>query len=595
VLYLLKIEIIIRMKVSLITPILFIALVLSSCYNQREEFSYSTFEEKIDPEVKNQIEWKATGRGLHLSFGSKDIKYRKGKVPMLAVVKDKEINAWKGERVSFQAVLWSAFNVKQVECQWSDLISANGDTMNIDAIQTRFVRYVMSDAGFVNDESDSMEWRDSCLIPDLLDQLPAMDMAAQTVRPLWITINVPPNVSSGIYTTSLKVYSKQNPPQELRLKLNVSDNTLPKTEDWRFQTNLAISPIEIARWHKVTPWSKEHFQELNPYVDLLKQAGQKNIDATIFSEQANEKEQSLIAWSKAEDGRFIADFTNFDKWINYLMSKGIDSQIDCYAYAPLKSNFLVFNDRRSGQIVEKELDIYADKQMLIDCYKIIISHLRQKEWFDKSVFAFGNGAAEEVEFLKELINSIDDDVKLELIAHDWTSGLLKDVYAVNIPSQFSSLKDWFRLRHQQGLETSYLLDASNTYPNTYLHSPSAESAWLGWYAAAQGIDGLHIDNFNNWSANVLTDARMDLKSSGSNYLVYPDARSSIRFERIVEGIQDYEKVLILREKELSAEANGRLEQIDEVLSDFVIDRIPRENASLMVKNGQQLIVELSAN
>ncbi|HEY5368179.1 MAG TPA: DUF4091 domain-containing protein [Hanamia sp.] len=34
--------------------------------------------------------------------------------------------------------------------------------------------------------------------------------------------------------------------------------------------------------------------------------------------------------------------------------------------------------------------------------------------------------------------------------------------------------------------------------------------------------------------------------SGDTYFVYPGGRSSIRFERLREGIQDYEKFKILR-------------------------------------------------
>jgi hypothetical protein len=65
----------------------------------------------------------------------------------------------------------------------------------------------MSDAGFVNEESDEMAWRDSCLIPDMLDELPCIDMEAQSVRPLWVTIKVPNDVNPGSYNASLKVYS----------------------------------------------------------------------------------------------------------------------------------------------------------------------------------------------------------------------------------------------------------------------------------------------------------------------------------------------------------------------------------------------------
>jgi HKD family nuclease len=53
--------------------------------------------------------------------------------------------------------------------------------------------------------------------------------------------------------------------------------------------------------------------------------------------------------------------------------------------------------------------------------------------------------------------------------------------------------------------------------------------------------------------------------------VYPDARSSIRFERLVEGIQDVEKIRILRKKytgENTPESLKKLSQLEEAIAGF---------------------------
>jgi HKD family nuclease len=54
-------------------------------------------------------------------------------------------------------------------------------------------------------------------------------------------------------------------------------------------------------------------------------------------------------------------------------------------------------------------------------------------------------------------------------------------------------------------------------------------------------------------------------------MVYPDARSSIRFERLVEGIQDAEKIRVLREKyngEGTPEALAKLAELEEAIVGF---------------------------
>ena len=193
-----------------------------------------------------------------------------------------------------------------------------------------------------------------------------------------------------------------------------------------------------------------------------------------------------------------------------------------------------------------------------------------------------------------MIKAVNPHYKLELVADQWSSGLMDDVFVADVASQYSNLKEWFKMRHRRGQETSYHITADNEYPNLYLHSHSAEAVWFGWYAASQGIDGIHLMNFNNWDGDVLFDGRRAEYSSGSSHLIYPDARSSVRYERLIEGIQDFEKIRILREQSFAGgNEKNKVELIDEILSDFVIERLPRQSAGRMVHNGQELLNRLS--
>ena len=52
--------------------------------------------------------------------------------------------------------------------------------------------------------------------------------------------------------------------------------------------------------------------------------------------------------------------------------------------------------------------------------------------------------------------------------------------------------------------------------------------------------------YNSWPADPQVDSRYGTWSSGDTYLVYPHARSSVRFERMIDGIEAAEKVRALR-------------------------------------------------
>lgn len=80
----------------------------------------------------------------------------------------------------------------------------------------------------------------------------------------------------------------------------------------------------------------------------------------------------------------------------------------------------------------------------------------------------------------------------------------------------------------------------------FTFSDPAEAVYAGWYTAACGYDGFLRWAYNSWVEEPLTDSRFRTFPAGDTYIVYPGARSSVRFERLVEGIQDAEKISILK-------------------------------------------------
>ena len=95
--------------------------------------------------------------------------------------------------------------------------------------------------------------------------------------------------------------------------------------------------------------------------------------------------------------------------------------------------------------------------------------------------------------------------------------------------------------------------------------------YAAWHAAALDLDGFLRWSSNSWVENPLTDSRFRTWPAGDTYIVYPDARSSIRFERLIEGIQDVEKIRVLRKKynaESTPEAQAKLAELDDAISYF---------------------------
>ena len=144
-------------------------------------------------------------------------------------------------------------------------------------------------------------------------------------------------------------------------------------------------------------------------------------------------------------------------------------------------------------------------------------------------------------------------------------------------------------RREKGLNSTFYICCSDEFPNQFTFSEPAEAAFLGWYALASGFDGLLRWSYNSWVENPLQDSRFRAWPAGDTYLVYPQNRSSIRFERTLEGIQDYTKVMIIK-KLLHAKGNmEEIKRLDEAIQRLnnpsrTIDWNAKLNAAKMLLN-----------
>ena len=130
-----------------------------------------------------------------------------------------------------------------------------------------------------------------------------------------------------------------------------------------------------------------------------------------------------------------------------------------------------------------------------------------------------------------------------------------------------------------------------------MFSPPVEGRWLGWYAYAHHYDGFLRWAYDSWPADPLRDARYVSWPAGDCFLVYPGGNSSIRFEKLREGIVDYEK--ISRIKELSAKSTNK--EVKELINtleahlqtlnsekDFNEEKLKQD-----IETGKKLVDELS--
>jgi hypothetical protein len=148
------------------------------------------------------------------------------------------------------------------------------------------------------------------------------------------------------------------------------------------------------------------------------------------------------------------------------------------------------------------------------------------------------------------------------------------------------------IRKQKGYTSTHYVCCSDGFPNVFTFSPPAEGVFIGWYSIAANFDGFLRWAYNSWVENPLQDSRFRTWPAGDTYIVYPDNRSSIRFETLREGIQDAEKIRILREDFIERKMLDELGYLNDIVNQFNITEKP-EDMEIMLKAAKNALNSLA--
>ena len=525
------------------------------------------------PQSSFRLDWAATGSHCVIGGG-----------PSLEFQK-KAFNhvAWRGEKVFAQAVVSSEEELKDVRLSVSDL--RNGKSLiGAENIRLQFVSYVVSDLldttkyGQCGSREDKSKWGE-VLVADVLDINDSMTVPAGRKQPVWMTVSVPSDARPGKYSGKLTVTSSNAKARSLNVELTVADHVLPPARDWAFHLDLWQNPYSVARYENVPLWSEAHFEAMRPVMKMLADAGQKSVTATIMNRPWNGQTEdafgSMVTKIRRVDGTWLYDYTIFDHWVEFMFSIGIDRQINCYSMIPWALEFDYYDQATSSNTTiqatpgSPEYNEYWGS-FIADFAR----HLKSKGWFEKTMIAMDERPLESMQAVLSLIRKIEPDFKISL-AGSYHEPVIYDI--VDFSETFSGKKEFPESvkakRKELGLTTTFYTCCAEAHPNLFVISDPDEAVWLGWFAQAENYDGYLRWAYNSWTADPLTDARFRTWPAGDCFVVYPGGRASIHFAKLTEGIQDFEKVRILRAQWQKEGNEVKLAQLTEILNSFSSEKI----------------------
>ena len=510
------------------------------------KFPIETYQELPDPSSPSDKDWAAV-TNPQISWGTIDTRYAKHRLPQLKKQQLTTLKGWRGERINAQAVVWTGTEVKDLNFSFTDFKDKKGNSLSDEAFKAGFIRYVMTDE--LNKDGRALLIKDGSRLL-----------------------------------------------QQLNLEILVSSRELPAPSEWAYHLDLWQSPFAVARYYQVPLWSQEHLDAMRPLMKMLADAGQKIITATLthkpWNGQTEDYFETMVTWMKRADGTWAFDYTVFDRWVEFMMSVGIDQQINCYSMVPWELSFQYFDQATNSlKFVKTAPGEPAYEEMWVAMLTSFSKHLREKGWFDICAIAMDERPMDVMQKTLKVIRKADPEFKVSL-AGNYHAEIEPDLYDYCIVIGQNFPEEVRLRRAAENKRTTYYTCCTEAHPNTFTFSDPAEAAWVSFYSSKKHLDGYLRWAYNSWPLEPLLDSRFRTWAAGDTYLVYPGARSCIRFERLIEGIQAHEKITILRQEFEKKGNKAGLKKIEKMLAPFNLGSMPETPAAVTVNRANQILNSL---
>lgn len=567
--------------------------------------SSAQFKESPDPQkhLANHTAWDKLSQGIHFHFVDSDFSLSKHNVPAPKDLSNTwNATAWKGETIHTQLAVWSndAENDNALLSLSSTELKSKKGKINKDHIQFSPIAYVISDDPSKLESGCGINVvLDSTLVADRILNSQTIPFNSKEVRPLWLSVQIPQNTKSGLYSGHVIVRVKSAArTKEIKIpySIRVTDYQLAKSADWDFHLDLWQNPYSSARYYNLEPFSDEHLDKIRPSMQRLANAGQKNITTTLiydpWNSQTFDKYDAMIQWIKKKDGSWQYDYTVFDKWVAYMHSIGVQDYINCYSMIPWNLSFYYFDETTNQrEVLKAKPDDEAYEKHWYPFLKDFAAHLKKKGWFSKTTIAMDERPMKDMQAAIAIIKKADSDFQISLAGY-YHPELTDDIIDYSIPFHDTMTPEILKSRKEKGYKTTAYTCCIEIFPNTFTSNGHYEPVYMILNTLQRGFDGYLRWAYDCWNKKPLEDTRFGSWAAGDTYLVYPENETSIRFERLQEGIQTVEKIKALRNILSKEDKKEDLQKLQNEIEMFGNKNINRNLIPSQVKSLKNLLNSL---
>lgn len=508
-------------------------------------------------------------------------------------VTEAALTAWKNDKAASELVLYSEGGpLKNVSVTASPLVTADGKAkISQEQVTLTFMKSTLAynDSGrYIGYGSPTRPIPEGNRLEssDILYQKGGtVDIPFNSLQPVWVEFAVPADAEAGLYTGTLTVQAEGlEESLEFTYRLLVQDMVLPNPEEFSFDIGLWQYPYSSAEYYGVEPFSQEHLEILRPIMEKYREIGGNSITATMIEDawsgqtySANQIHYpSMIRWTKTGD-QFTYDYSDFDTWVSFCKDEiGIADKVVIYSILPWGNAFTYWED---GTMKTESYTVGSSRYITLweDFLNDFARHLTEKGWFEDCYLGIDerNFNADVISHFLGMTNSEGKNWKVAGDMDNFTAAgkgdMAKVLSSLNVgDTAAAGNQEAFQAllaeRNAGGLETT-LYSCTEHKPGNFSLSAPVESYWSAVNAGKAGASGFQRWAYDAWVADPLNDATHNSFEPGDTFIIYPsekdgeerEVKSSVRLERMAEGIRDVNKLRIL-EREMP----GLADDIQEV-------------------------------
>lgn len=419
--------------------------------------------------------------------------------------------------------------------------------------------------------------------PDVLYGPGPVGLGPGRVQGMFVSIQVPADAAPGVYRGAIRVTADGlDVPLTKELTLEVLDAVQPAPEDYRFDIELWQYPYRVAQYYGLEPFSQAHLDVLRPHLQRYRALGGHAITASIVEEPWNGQTYgaypSMIKWRRRADKSFAFDFTDFDQWVTLCHELGLGDKIVCYSLIPWGNQVTYYDEKKQAlKSVSPRPGTRKYMKIWTPFLQALCAHAKEKGWYDQ--IYIGIDERKRMEKAYDLIDAVTgafgEPLKKAAAMDHFSAKYFPLIdrmagVSVGLETATKALGDYRvlanRRKGKEGLRTT-IYTCVGHFPNSFTYSMPAESYWTIFFSAAQGANGFLRWAYDAWVRDPLRDTTHVSFESGDCFLVYPDepdakhpeTKSSVRLEKLAQGMRDLNKLLFLAEQSPSLrEKVGRL-------------------------------------